>query len=101
SSNTACIGVASPQQGPHMEVVVIRDLPHVVVKDPLDGPAAIFLVGYQLEGLFHVGDLFWGDLDPMLAQDYHRHIARVTIENGETKRGMKLGVPWGVASKLA
>jgi len=82
-------------------MIVVRDLPHLMVEDPLEKLAGKLLLGYQVKGLFHVGDLFRCDLDPVLTQDGDWHIARITVENGEAEGVMKLGVPLGIVGELA
>src|SRR5262245_22312782 len=82
-------------------MIVIGNLAHLMVEDPLGKLASEFLLSHQVESLFHVGDLFHRHLDSMFAQHYDRYIARVAVENREGERVMELGVPLGIASELA
>jgi hypothetical protein len=91
---------ASPQQRPHMEMVVIWNLTHLMVKDPLGKLAAEFLLGNEVERFFHIRDFFGGDIGSMFTQNNDRHVARVTIKDGKAKREVELCIPLGIVGKL-
>lgn len=80
---------------------MIGNLSHVVIEHPLGIFPLKLLVGDHGERLFHIHDFFRCDLDAVCAQDHHRHIARVAVENREAHRMVELGVPLSIAGKLA
>jgi hypothetical protein len=82
-------------------MIVVRNLPHLVVEDPLGKLAGEFLLSHEIEGLFHIGNLFRCHIDPMLAKDCDRHVTRVTVKNSKTEGVMKFGIPLRVTSELA
>lgn len=81
-----------------MNVVVIRDLPHVIVEEPA---ARILGVGHARQSRPNDVAFFVGQLPAMRSEHRHRHVARITIENSEAKRLIELGVPGGRAHERA
>jgi len=79
---------------------MVRNLAHLMIEDPLGKLAGEFLLGHQVEGFFHIGDFFRRHRDSMLAEHHDRHVARVTVKNGEAEGMMELGVPLRIVSKL-
>src|SRR5262249_42146414 len=83
---------------PRMQVVVIRDLPHVVVEEP---PLRIFHGGDAAEPPLEMDTLLRRRRAPMRAEYGHRHVARIAIEDDEAKWLVELGVPVRRARQLA
>jgi hypothetical protein len=79
---------------------MIRDLAHLVIKDPFGEFSGVSLFSNQVERFFHVRDFFWGHLDAMLTKHHDGNIAGVTVKNGEAERMVELGIPLGVMGKL-
>lgn len=73
-----------------MNVVVIRDLPHVIVEEP---SARVFGVGDARQRRPDDVAFVIGQLAAMRSEHRHRHVARITIENSEANGLIELGVP--------
>ena len=83
-----------------MKMIMIRNLPHIVVKHPLREFSSIFLFGHEIEGLFHKRNLFRAHLNTVLTKDRDRHLTGVAVENGETHGRIKLGIPLRIMGHL-
>lgn len=90
----------SPEQGADMKMIMIRNLPHIVVKHPLWEFSGILLFGHEIEGIFHKRNLFRAHINAVLTKDGDGHLAGVTVENGETQRRVKLGIPLRIMGHL-
>jgi hypothetical protein len=73
-----------------VQVVVLGDLSHVVVEPPT---VRVLLVGDAGELALHHGTLVVGRTAPMDSQHGHRDVARVAVEDDESKRLIVNGVP--------
>ena len=73
-----------------MHVVVVGDLPHVVVEPPT---LRVFVIGDAGELTLHDGTLIVARTAPMGTEHGHRDLARVTVDNHESKWVVVLGVP--------
>ena len=84
-----------------MDVVVLGDLAHVVVADP---SLWILRVGNLCESRPHGFALVWFGGLPMIAEDRHRYVARIAIDNDEPKGFVNFRIPvgrWGQFAELA
>jgi hypothetical protein len=84
-----------------MKMIMVRNLSHLVVEHPFGEFPCILLFCDQRQRFFHVGDFFGGDVHSVFSEHRNRDIARITIENGEAKRMMKLHIPLSITSQDA
>jgi hypothetical protein len=84
---------------PRVNMAMIGDLAHHVVDKKAVG--APFVAPDRGKHLNHEGFFGLGRLAPMLAEDRHRAVARVTIQDGEFEGENKLAVALRVIAQLA
>src|SRR5205085_8484916 len=84
--------------GPRVQMVVVGDLPHVVVEEP---SARILRIGDLAELALEDIALGCRGCFAVRAENGHRHVARIAIDDDEAKRLVELRVPLGGAGELA
>ena len=82
-----------------MDVAVIRNLPHHAIYDEAIG--AVLGLRHYRQHSGHERAFRFGGGGAMLPEDGHRSIARVAVENRESKRVQKVAVPERVIAQLA